>query len=95
MIYSVGLGETFEYWKKSLADIHPYTDFCTYNKITSNKMNFRDSSHITSKFGKVIFSRIYKDSKNIIPDDFGILITPLNVNNHIKLQRRNVQSFSL
>lgn len=74
LYYKMGLGETYSYWKKELALITSYTDFCTKNEITNNIMNFRDSSHIVSSMGKLVFARIFNDKNTDIPDDFGIYI---------------------
>lgn len=94
MIYSLGLGETFEMWKNGLAKIHPYTDFCTHNSITNNKMNFRDSSHVIGDLGKVIFAKIFLDKTLKIPEGFGDNITPSNVSAHIRKQKELCHPFS-
>lgn len=87
MIYAMGLGNTFEYWKKSLAHIAPYTDFCTTNSITTNAMNFTDSSHIVSDFGTLVFAKLFHDQNVYVPNDFGIQITPENINHHLRGER--------
>jgi len=72
LIQKMKLGKTFNYWKKELAKITSYTDFCYKNDITTNIMNFRDSSHTISDTGKLIFKKIY-DSNHTDPNlDFGI-----------------------
>lgn len=94
MIYGIGLGNTFEYWKKELADIQPYTDFCTYSTLSKEPMKFRDSSHVIGKVGETIFARLFSDQYTV-PDDFGILLTPATVEAHITKQRQYQQHFSL
>ena len=88
LIYSLGLGNTFDYWKKSLLSIQPYNDFCTYNSVTSNIMNFRDSTHITSNNGEIIFAKNFKNSKIFVPKDFGYTVTAKNINEHLNQQRK-------
>lgn len=88
LIYSLGLGNTFDYWKKSLADIQSYYDFCTYNSITNNIMNFRDSSHIIKEDGQLIFAKIFKNPTVFVPEDFGYTVTAENINQHLKQQRK-------
>lgn len=78
MIYEIGLGDSFEYWKKSLAKIQPYYDFCDYNSVTNNIMNFRDSAHISSVYAPIIFGRVFQNSSVDVPDDFGKLISESN-----------------
>lgn len=94
MIYNIGLGDTFEYWKKSLASIAPYHDFCTNNSITENKMNFRDSSHIISHYGDLIFARIFYNTTLKIPSDFGTYINTDNVLSHLEQERNKRRPFS-
>jgi hypothetical protein len=72
LIDEMGLTETFKYWKKELAKITHYTDFCYRNDITKNIMNFRDSSHTISDTGKLIFKKIYNPNDANQSLDFGI-----------------------
>lgn len=94
MIYSIGLGETFEYWKKGLASISPYTDFCTRNSVTVEKMNFTDSSHILGSFGDLVFGRIFHNPTVTIPNDFGIFINNSNILLHLTKERKMRLPFS-
>lgn len=94
MIYSLGLGNTFEYWKKSLASIQPYTDFCTYSALSHDPMEFRDSSHVVASVGQRIFARIFNPDKNISSSDFGQTITPYTIDEHLNQQRQLRHSFS-
>lgn len=84
LYYSMGLGDTFKYWKKSLANIQPYTDFCTYNSISRNSRMFRDSSHATQQVGNLIFGRIFNPQVQGLPNDFGVLINPENISIYLK-----------
>ncbi len=65
------LENTFKYWKKSLANITSYTDFCNYNDITENSYNFLDGTHIMPKFSKLIFARIFNDPSLKAAKEFG------------------------
>jgi len=95
MIYGIGLGKTFEHWKKSLAYIQPYIDFCTYTPLSKDIMLFRDSSHVISDVGELIFARIFNPNTKSIPNDFGYLVTPLNVDEHLKIERAQVKPYPL
>ncbi len=73
------LENTFKYWKKGLANITAYTDFCNYNDITENSYNFIDGTHIMPKFSTLIFAKIFDDpsikevkefGKHIIKEEF-------------------------
>lgn len=88
LYYSMGLGKTFEHWKKSLADIQSYTDFCIYNAFSHDIMNFRDSSHTISDTGTLVFRRIFDSTSTTLPEDFGYTITHSNINKHLNHQKR-------
>lgn len=88
MYYSIGLGNTFEYWKKSLADIQPYTDFCAYNTLNHDMMKFRDSTHVISNVGELVFARIFNSKIDDLPHDFGYTVTHDNVDQYLNKQRK-------
>lgn len=94
MIYAIGLGKTFEYWKKSIATIHPYTDFCIYSSLSKDTMKFRDSSHVISNVGDVLFSSIFNPKSSTLQSDYAYAVTPLNVNQHIEQERKLCHDFS-
>lgn len=94
MYYSMGLGDTFEYWKKSLADIQPYTDFCIYNSISYDMMKFRDSSHAISNVGELVFARIFDSKLANSSQNFGYTVTSYNINQHLNQQKRIRHDFS-
>lgn len=86
LYYSMGLSNTFMYWKYSLAQIHPYTDFCTYSALSFNTMQFRDSTHAISDVGVLIFARIFHSTLIKVPKDFGFWVTPTNVVEYLHTQ---------
>lgn len=94
MIYDIGLGNTYEYWKRELSSITNYWDFNTYNTLTENIMNFRDSSHMVSDNGKYIFTKLFKAAKNQGPSDFGFYVTKENISTHLAQQRRLIHPFT-
>lgn len=94
MIYFLGLDKTFEHWKKSLASIQSYTDFCTYSKLSHDPMQFRDSSHVIGDVGKLIFTKILDPHPEQVPLDFGIPVTSLNIETHLEQQRDLHHTFS-
>lgn len=93
MIYSLGLGDTYAYWKKGLVNITPYWDFNTYNSISENIMNFRDSSHMISDNGKYIFAKLFRDQSINTPKDFGEYLSRENIDEHIRLQKEFVKPY--
>ena len=84
-----GEWETFEQWKREIVKIAPVWDFSGYNSITTEpiteQMNhYIDSSHYRKEVGDVILSRILDDQTETVPDDFGVLLTPDNIEAHLE-----------
>lgn len=93
LIHHIGLGKTYEYWKIRLTDIAGYWDFNTYNSLTENIMNFRDSSHMTSDNGKYIFAKLFNDKTIQTPTDFGYYVTKKNIADHLREQQKSIHPF--
>jgi hypothetical protein len=95
-INAVGLQPEFEKWKEYITDITnkskvTLTDFSGYNLITTEAVrtpmkNYWDSSHFTESIGDMILDNILY-SKKI--DNFGIDLTPDNIKNHLKVNKKN------
>lgn len=81
LIYKIGLKETYHYWKKELSQYENIYDFSGYNSITSNVSNYFDASHYQTEIAPLMFAQIFKDSSVVIPNDFGILLTPKTIDN--------------
>lgn len=45
--------------------------------------NYSDMSHYTSPVGKLILNRLFNYQKETVPPDFGVLITPANIESHL------------
>jgi len=76
----LNLEDTFKYWKKGLADITAYTDFCYLNDITKNPYNFLDASHLMPKYSALLFARVFNDPSIKGPKDFGKYINKKSKN---------------
>ncbi len=91
-----GEWETFEEWQRELVKIAPVWDFSGYNSITTeaikNQMqNYMDSSHYRKEVGDLILNRILDYKTETVPEDFGVLITPENIEQHLKKISRDRQ----
>lgn len=80
--------QTFEQWKRDLVKIVPVWDFSGYNTITTEPIedqmnNYTDNSHYTPSVGDLVLNRIFNRNSESLPDDFGILITPQNIEKHL------------
>ena len=79
LIYTLGLKNTYLYCKREVAGITAYTDFSLRNSITKNSADFRDSSHVTSDIGPLIFARIFNKKLPDLPEDFGTFVKKTSV----------------
>ena len=83
-----GKWDTFEQWKRELVKFVPVWDFSGYDKITTEPIedqmsNYTDNSHYTPSVGNLVLNRIFNRNAESIPNDFGILITPENIEQHL------------
>ncbi len=93
-IRATGEWSTFEEWKREVVKITPVFDFSGYNSITTepihNEMtNYADNSHYTKKIGDLVLNRILSYKEADVPDDFGVLINPENIESHLAKIRQH------
>jgi len=97
-IISAGLLPLFEEWKRKITSISymhniKLWDFSGYNSITTELVHtpmkyYWDSSHFKEIVGDFILDRIIpKAVKQKLPHDFGTLLTPLNIEEHLARTR--------
>jgi hypothetical protein len=88
-IRATGVWDTLEQWKRDVVKITPVWDFSGYTSITTepigtNMKNYADNSHYTEEIGNLVLNRILSYQEETVPKDFGILLTPDNVESHIE-----------
>lgn len=83
MIEEIGLYSTFKYWKEQLAFIYGYYDFNTINSVTSNELNFRDSSHTVISVGDMIYCKMFDKNCSNVHNDFGKFVEKSIVSNDV------------
>jgi hypothetical protein len=93
-IRATGKWQLSEEWKRKLAEVTPIWDFSGYNSVTTQKIekvmtNYSDSSHYTHAIGDWMLERIFARDNDKIPLDFGVLLTPKNVNEYLDLTNKN------
>lgn len=81
-----------ENWKRAIADITPVWDFSGYNSITTEVISgdmkyYLDSSHYSPHTGRLILNRLLSYQTETVPDDFGVLMTPANIESHLSTVR--------
>jgi hypothetical protein len=87
-LHALGLWSDFEQWKREVSKIAPIWDFSGYNSITTepiakNMNYYLDSSHYRKETGDMILKRLLSPEDKTIPEDFGFLMTPENIEAHL------------
>ncbi|NEO96366.1 MAG: hypothetical protein F6K56_42030 [Moorea sp. SIO3G5] len=93
------LWPVFEEWKRQLVEITPVWDFSGYNSITTEAIseqmkNYWDSSHYREEVGDLILNRLFSYQVQTVPEDFGVIITPENVESHLGKIRNERESWA-
>lgn len=83
-----GQWSTFEEWKRKVVKIMPVFDFSGYNSITTEPIhkemeNYTTNPYYTPKVGNLVLNRIFSYKEEEVPEDFGILINPENIESHL------------
>ena len=83
-----GKWNTFEQWKREIVKLTPVWDFSGFNSITTEAIqpkmnNYVDNSHYSPMIGNLILDRIFNDQTESIPQNFGILLTTENIEQHL------------
>ncbi|NEQ87322.1 MAG: hypothetical protein F6K26_47080, partial [Moorea sp. SIO2I5] len=94
-----GLWPELEKWKSRLVEITAVWDFSGYNSITTEAIgegmkNYWDSSHYREEVGDLILNRLFSYQSQTVPEDFGVLITPENVESHLGKIRNERESWA-
>ncbi|WP_346290861.1 hypothetical protein [Sphaerothrix gracilis] len=82
------LWPAYQQWLKEIVAIHPVWDFAGCNSITtepivSDMQHFDDPSHYTFLVGNIILNRLFDHEVAAGPADFGVYVTPDNVEAHL------------
>ena len=104
VIRVLGLWPLFEQWKREIMAIleeegvgNPLWDFSGYNSVTTDDISqpgdhyYRDSTHYNSRTGDLVLSRIFHLQDKQVPEDFGVILKPGNIEEHL-LSIRAAQS---
>ena len=96
-IYIAGFGNVIEQMKREIVKIMPVWDFHGYNSITTEPIdrvkNYWDSSHYSIEVGDLILNRILNYQVQTVPTDFGVMITPNNIESELAKMRANRESW--
>lgn len=92
LINRADIWSEFENWKRQIVKITPVWDFSSYSNLTTepigdNMENFVDSVHYRDEVANLIMNRIYNYKSEKVPAKFGKLISPKNIEAHLKVVR--------
>ncbi len=96
-IRDAGLGAQFDQWKMGMAAVAshynvPLWDFEAFSSITEDKGYWWEPSHYKKETGDLVLERILGHGEGV-PEDFGLRVTPANVEEYIQRQRERARSY--
>jgi hypothetical protein len=84
MVEDGRLGD-YERWIRDAVDVFGEVyNFMYPNSITANSHNYIDSNHFKPEVGTIIARKVSGSLTGTSPQDFGILVTKQNVDDHLK-----------
>jgi len=85
--------EDYKKWLSLLVDVFGEVyDFMGVNSITKNRNNYADLHHFYPEFGELIADRVTGVKNDKLPDDFGILVTKENIEEHLEQIEQQAKS---
>lgn len=94
-IKEAGLKIKFETFKRELVKITDFIDFTGVNSITTNKNNYWDSSHLRTEHTKIVMARLIDNIHIEKHQNFGIMVTKNNIEEHLKKQDSQYREIDL
>ena len=92
MLVKQGKLPAYEAWLRMLVNVFGEVyDFMGINTVTQKAENYADLHHFYPEFGTLIAKRITGQRDLSLPDDFGIRVTPQNIEKHLKQVERQAQ----
>lgn len=90
---------TWEQWKREMVKMVPVWDFSGYNSVTTEKIsedmnNYADNSHYTPNIGNLILDRMFNYQSETLPEAFGVLLTPENIEDNLAKIRKQRQEWA-
>ncbi|PPK57115.1 hypothetical protein B0F89_1551 [Malaciobacter marinus] len=80
---------------KMISSIANFYDFTGYNTVTTENINYYESSHYRENVGRIIAARIFNDKSIEVPEDFGVFVTKDNIDEHLENLRKQIEEYDL
>lgn len=85
---STGLLDEYEVWLRDLVDVYGGVwNFMYPNTVTNDIMNYYDGHHFYPEIGELISKRMEQGEDADVPEDFGVLVTEDNIEEHLAMVR--------
>ncbi len=81
----------FGQFEKALSSITDFWDFSGLNSITTNNYYHYETLHYRSKVGDMMLARMLGYKNVTVPADFGVFVTPENIDRHLENLRAQVR----
>jgi len=93
VVYTDLLDE-YELWLRDLVDVYGGVwNFMYPNEVTNDITNYYDGHHFYPEVGDLIAARIEQGNSADVPKDFGVYVTPENVDEHMESVKKLVADF--
>lgn len=91
LTYRLNDPEQFLRFKAELVKMTGFYDFSGINSVTTNKMNYYETSHFRVHVGDLMLARIFQYGDVSVPDDFGVYVTKENFGEHAERLRKELK----
>ncbi|NDY42282.1 hypothetical protein G3N55_05425 [Dissulfurirhabdus thermomarina] len=88
VLHRSGAWPQWEEWKRRLVRMLPVWDFSGFNSVTVHDRYYLESSHYRKEAGDLVLARLL-GADAAVPADFGVLLTPGNIEAHLARIRRD------
>ena len=63
--------------------------------ISKNDYNYYEDSHYLAYVGELVAAKIFNDKSVEVPEDFGVLVTKDNIDEHLENLRKQIQAYDV
>ncbi|MCH4826807.1 hypothetical protein [Planococcus halocryophilus] len=93
-LVETGLLDDYEIWLRDLVSVYGGVwNFMYPNRVTNDINNYYDGHHFYPEIGALISKRLEKGEDADVPEDFGVLVTEDNIDEHLAMVRQLVAEF--
>jgi hypothetical protein len=92
MIHAMGRAESYAHWLRQVTQLRPLWYFAGISSVTLDQQMFDDTSHFNREVSLMIARRVLGLQTEGLPDDFGLWLTPENVDATLAAENRAIDS---